>query len=81
MHKSLTRLIAIVALSTLLGACAPTMWTRPGTSDAEWRVDQYACERDARMSAISFGGGISGAIEAKRFHDKCLEVKGYTRAQ
>jgi hypothetical protein len=40
-------------------------------------ADSYSCERDARMSVLSFGDGIVGAIEAHRFLGRCLEAKGY----
>ena len=64
-----------------LSGCAQQVWTRPGLTEAAWRADQYSCERDARMSVLSFGGGIAGAIEASRFQGRCLEAKGYYRVQ
>lgn len=33
------------------------------------------------LSVISFGGGIAGAIEAKRFHGRCLEAKGSSKVE
>ena len=80
MPKVLTtvkRLIAPVILSTLLGACAaPTIWTKPGITQAGWLQDQYACERDTRMSAASFGR--LQQYYAQKFYDKCLQAKGYS---
>lgn len=66
----------------LLGACAAqTVWTKPGVSREDWRSDQYSCERDTRMSAASFGGGVAQSYFAQQFYNRCLEAKGYSRAQ
>jgi hypothetical protein len=69
-----------LAGTLLLGACgAPAMWTKPGITFEEARSDQYACERDMRMSAASFGGGLAQDIFAQQFYTRCLQAKGYTR--
>ena len=68
-------------LGLLLGGivgCAQPVWTKPGYTEAAWRADRYACERDARQSGY-YGGGIAGAIEMRGFFDRCLESKGYYR--
>jgi hypothetical protein len=71
-------MLATALLGLTLGACAPTpLWTKANLTEAEWRADQYTCERDTRMIASSFGGGIVGALEANRFLARCLEAKGY----
>ena len=73
-----TLIPTIILTATLLGACAgPTIWTKPGVTQAEWAQDRYACERDTRMSAASFGGGVAQGYFAQKFFDKCLDAKGY----
>ena len=62
-----------------LGACASHMaWTKPGVTQTEWTQDQYACERDTRMSAASFGNTYGRMSAAQRFYNKCLQAKGYS---
>jgi hypothetical protein len=70
----------ILALTTTLAlsACAgPTIWTKPGITAEGWAQDQYACERDMRMSAGSFGGIYVQDYNAKQFYSRCLQSKGY----
>ncbi len=77
------RRIATLALAGLaLAACeGPDIWDKPGATQADFQRDAYECERDARMSAMSFGGGIAGAIEAKNFYRRCMVAHGYTLRQ
>ena len=72
------RLIAPVLLGALLGACAaPTIWTKPDITQAGWAQDQYACERDTRMSVASFGSIYTQQYYAQQFYNRCLQSKGY----
>jgi len=65
-----------------LGACAkPAVWTKPGYTEEAWRADRYTCERDMRMSAGSFGGGVIADVRAQQFFERCLQAKGYYRVQ
>jgi hypothetical protein len=67
-----------LASTLVLGACAPQLvWVKPGASSEDWRRDQYSCERDTRMSAASFGGGIAQDYFAQQFYKRCLQAKGY----
>jgi hypothetical protein len=69
-----------VALLLVLGACSHVVWDKPGATEEEFRRDAYQCERDARMSAGSFGGGLAGAINAQNFMERCMTYeKGYTK--
>jgi hypothetical protein len=76
------RLLGTLVLSTCLSACtAQGVWTKPELTLATWQHDQYACERDMRMSIASFGHLYTRAYYAQKFYHKCLEVKGYTKIQ
>jgi hypothetical protein len=61
------------------GGCAkPVIWGNPNVTDAQAQVDSYECERDARMSAPSFGRpGPVAQILAQRFQARCMASKGY----
>jgi hypothetical protein len=73
-------LMAILCALTLTACAMPTYsWYRPNLTEAEWRRDSYDCERDARMSALSFGTSIVGQVQAERFAQRCMESKGYER--
>lgn len=52
------------------------VWTKPGLTQQEFRVDRYACERDMRQSGY-YGTGLAGAIEMRNFFSRCMESKGY----
>jgi hypothetical protein len=45
--------LAIIAFLFLSG-CTPLAWTRPNTTEAEFRRDGYECERDQRAVSPSF---------------------------
>ena len=86
MHAPLVRWLwpALVALGGLwLGACASTpVWDKAGgVTQAQWQRDSYECERDARMSTASFGGGVVGQVRAEQFYARCLQAKGYYRVK
>ena len=67
-----------LAGALFLSACATqTVWTKPGVTQTEWAQDQYACERDTRMSTASFGNTYGYLYNAQKFYNKCLLAKGY----
>jgi hypothetical protein len=74
------------------GVGAPTFWADFGlhgqtgllgqsrvknVSQDELNRDRYECERDARMSAGSFGTGLVGELNAQEFMGRCFQAKGY----
>ena len=67
----------MVTLAVMAAGCAPIMWERPGTTQAEFDRDNYACERDARQSGY-YGGGLTGAINMQGFFQRCMTAQGYT---
>jgi len=76
MHR-LHRLLVPLAVLAVLPACHRIYWTKPGFNAVDWQRDNYECERDARMSVLSFGGGIIGALNEQDFFNRCLVAHGY----
>jgi hypothetical protein len=74
----ISRFIALMCL-LLVSSCAPqSVWVKPGASQADFQSDSYSCERDARQSVLSFGGGIVGAVQAQDFANRCMNTKGWS---
>jgi hypothetical protein len=75
--------LILVLTALLLGACAsePTTWVKMDGHAETWPKDRYECERDARMSAASFGTGLVASRRAQQFFDQCLRAKGYLPAK
>lgn len=60
-----------------LAACTPTVWDKPGATQADYNTDHYNCEKDARQSGY-FGGGIAGAINIRNFFRECMIPHGWS---
>lgn len=78
--KSVVTTVALAVLA-LTGCAEPDMWVKAGTTQVDYQKDSYECERDARMSAASFGGGLAGAMNAQGFYRRCMVAHGYTLQQ
>lgn len=55
----------------VLGGCSSYAWQKPGATAADFRVDDYACTKDARYPATKtieepYGGGVVGVAGAPR---------------
>src|SRR5687768_5878548 len=72
-------LAGVLVLAALAG-CTRTLWTKPGVTEQEFRVDSYACERDMRQSGY-YGSGIVGSLNATGFYERCMESKGYRKTR
>ena len=72
--------IGLAIIWCLLAGCARIVWTRPDFTEADFRADSYACERDVRQSGY-YGTGYAGALNAQGFFDRCMESKGYYQAR
>ena len=71
-------LLLWLVLGIFVSGCAKTVWTKSGLTEAEYRADAYACERDMRQSG-HFGTGLVGALEARDFYERCMVSKGYRK--
>jgi hypothetical protein len=70
-----------MVLCLLAAGCAQQggelVWSKEGAAEGEREAAQYDCERDTRMSAASFSGGLQGAGEAQAFYGRCMSAKGF----
>jgi hypothetical protein len=78
----MVRLAALVFSAwVLLSGCAgPTYsYSKPGSSEMDWKQDSYACVQD---SPASSGRprlvAVGAAIDAKRLYKMCMEARGWT---
>jgi hypothetical protein len=73
------RTTAFLALLVLAGCAGQgeMIWHKEGAPPADTNTALYECERDTRMSAASFSGGIQGAGEAQAFMGRCMNARGY----
>ena len=69
--------VGVLSVLVVFG-CTRVVWVKPGVSEQEFRVDSYVCEKDMRQSGY-FGTGISGAMNASGFYERCMESKGYQK--
>lgn len=65
----------LLPLAGFLAACAPQHYAKEGGTAAEFKRDNYECDRDARQTPAS------NAFWRMAFYQECLESKGYTRTQ
>ena len=73
------RALALLLLVAPLAGCGgPDIWDKAGGTQADFQKDSYACERDARTVAASFGSGLVAAIQGRDFFRRCLTAHGYT---
>jgi hypothetical protein len=69
MHKTSA---AVIAAAILLCSCTAGTFTKPGSTQAEFKSDMYACDRDA-MTA-----GLGQGLASLDMRQECMEAKGYT---
>ncbi len=64
----------------LVAGCANRVWVKYGSTQQEFNVDAYQCEKDARQSGY-FGGGFMGQINFDEFQQRCMVARGWTLRQ
>jgi len=78
MKISVRILIVLIVLG--LWGCAKTVYRHPDYTPQLWAKDSYECERDARQSGY-YGGGIVGAINFRKFYERCLYSRGWIKTK
>lgn len=73
------RMFAITGVMALsVAGCGDDgVWTKQGATYADYRTASYECERDTRMSAVSFGTSILAQHYAQEFFAKCMNTRGF----
>jgi len=56
-----------------LCSCTVATFTKPGGTEAEFKKDNYECERDARMS------GLGAGLASLDMREECMEARGYVK--
>jgi hypothetical protein len=70
------RAVSAIAFLCLVG-CAQKVWYKPGATQQDFAVDNYACEKDARQSGY-FGTGLVGQINFEDFQGRCMVAHGWS---
>lgn len=78
-----------VGISLLFLSCAkPIVWTKADST--QLNRDDYECQRDAKLThpPTDFGGGLIGVFsaigyqkEGEQFYQRCMESKGWKKAE
>jgi clan AA aspartic protease (TIGR02281 family) len=69
-------LAAAAAIALCVAGCSRNVWVKPGATQADFNVDRYGCEKDARQSGY-FGTGLVGALNMKGFYERCMVAQGW----
>jgi hypothetical protein len=80
-RRTLRLFFEMMIITISIAGCSRALWTKPGFTTEQWKHDTYECERDIRQTYSSFGSDLTGLINARRFHERCLEAKGYVRVR
>lgn len=72
-------------LTLVLSGCATAHWVNPDATDADFRRDKYACERDLNQSTLTmyhstpmpFDQAIIAVNNQNKFFHDCMEARGY----
>jgi hypothetical protein len=74
------RKFATTAILLSVGACAsPTIWDKPGATQADFNRDSYECLKDAYVASVSeyVGYGFTQPTVNFPIYDKCMVAHGY----
>jgi hypothetical protein len=66
--------IAAVAVAISVRSCTVATFTKHGGTEAEFKKDNYECERDARMA------GLGAGLASIDMREECMEARGYVKA-
>lgn len=76
-HGRALRPIVLASTFFLTACVTPPMWSKAGATEADFNAQAYECEKDARLSAGSFGGGIVATLEFQNFERRCMVAHGW----
>jgi hypothetical protein len=80
------RLLMLLLLAVILAGCAePFRWTKDGFVQTDFQREEFECMQAARTSNPSAVWPASQAqyltVPARAIYIKCMETKGYRRAE
>lgn len=76
----ITSSLALGVALTLCVGCASSTWIKPGTVEADFRIDNGQCRAQA-MSATAGMTGFLGIAQSEAIREACLEGKGWQRSR
>ena len=86
----------VLAIALSIAACAPLVWEKPGTTQAEVNADKYACEAQARalnpggsyaqgsvgfVVAATLVSAVTTAADRSALFEDCMTARGYAAHQ
>jgi len=81
---TMTKTIIIVVLASMLAACGPTIYVKPGGSPASFNRDHAKCRYEAMratgMNSV-FSDPLIAGIERNSMTRACLEAEGWVVQQ
>lgn len=72
--RKMKKLATIIALCAI-GCSKPLYWVKANSTEQDYNVDSYSCERDMRQS--NFAIGVAGEYDARDFYGRCMVSKGW----
>lgn len=76
------RVSALLAAVAMLCACAgPTVWDKPGGTEAMLQADARQCDYEASAATVNIYNDFIRADEKLTLRNKCLVAKGWTQAR
>lgn len=69
---------ALTLLPLILASCAPTIYTRPNTTQADLNLDRYECKVSARSNINPLDGPLTRGVEWALDFDECMKAHGYS---
>lgn len=90
------RIFLFVTALMVLSACAPTIWDKPGVTQAQFNRDNARCQLLARgmnpdtfyaqgtesfVAGAALGNAIGNAVRTRQTYRECMMANGYTPEQ
>lgn len=73
----------VIAITVLLSAaCGAQKWSKPNSTETEFRRDDYECERENQTATamVPLGGVLWAVPDVDRaMFRKCMEARGWRR--
>lgn len=71
--------LGVALLAALVGGCAPTVWTKPGATEAEFHRDSYQCRQENTHTAVIGYGSGYGSVSGGTGYGEWSASQGTTR--
>ncbi len=72
-------LATLIGIAGCAGAVEHGVWTRPDTDVRQIGRDEYACDREARLTYGSQAFDRSAGAPGLEAYERCMNARGYRR--